>query len=299
MRLASLPRCLMVRRSPRLSLASATGGAPTRQQSKLATAKRTTGVRKKTAGNAGRGKQTAAVSSEHAGAGGQTVAQAQLGYERRAFGKMEKAKMVAGVDEAGRGPLCGPVVAAAVAVDARRVDEMLAFLGDDAARIDDSKRLTEKDRDELYERIVRAPGLTVARSFVDARTIDDINILQATMRGMREAVADVNRSAAAAVGHVFVDGNRVPENLGVPSAEAVVGGDGKVWCIAAASIVAKVERDRYMVALDARFPQYNLKQHKGYGTAAHMEAIHKHGPIDEHRRSFAPIKGVEKWARVT
>ncbi|XRB13560.1 ribonuclease HII [Pseudoscourfieldia marina] len=224
-------------------------------------------------------------------------------YERRAFAKGDR--VVVGVDEAGRGPLCGPVVAAAVAVDAKQLPAALAYLGDDAVRIDDSKKLNEQNREELYERIVSAPGLYVARSFVDAKTIDEINILQATLRGMRDAVKELSKARAEVQGkvdHVFIDGNKIPSDMPEvvgPKAvvESVVGGDGKVWCIAAASIVAKVERDRYMRVLHDKHPVYNLGTHKGYGTAQHMRAIHEHGPIDEHRRSFAPIKGVEKWAR--
>lgn len=182
--------------------------------------------------------------------------------------------LLAGVDEAGRGPLAGPVVAAAVILDPRRP----------IAGLDDSKKLSEKKRDAL-EPLIRERALAFAVARADVAEIDDINILWATMLAMRRAVAALLPAAQA----VVVDGNRVPD-FGLP-AEAVVGGDARVPSISAASILAKVARDREMVALDAQFPGYGFARHKGYGTAAHLEALARLGPTPHHRRSFAPLAG--------
>lgn len=180
--------------------------------------------------------------------------------------------LLAGVDEAGRGPLAGPVTAAAVILDPRRP----------IAGLDDSKKLSEKKRDALEPLIIEhALAFCVASASVGE--IDDLNILQATLLAMRRAVAGLQIAAQA----VVVDGNKVTD-FGLP-AEAVVGGDARVPAISAASILAKVARDREMVALDGQFPGYGFARHKGYGTAAHLTALARLGACPQHRRSFAPV----------
>lgn len=180
--------------------------------------------------------------------------------------------LIAGVDEAGRGPLAGPVTAAAVILDPARP----------IAGLDDSKKLSEKKRDAL-EPLIRERALAFCVAHAAVHEIDEINILQATLLAMRRAVAGLATAAQA----VVVDGNKVTA-FGVP-AEAVVGGDARVPSISAASILAKVARDREMTALDAQFPGYGFAQHKGYGTAAHLAALAKLGATPHHRRSFAPV----------
>lgn len=180
--------------------------------------------------------------------------------------------LVAGVDEAGRGPLAGPVVAAAVILDPRRPIAGLA----------DSKRLTARRRERLFDEIC-AQALCCAVAEASVAEIDRLNILQATLLAMRRAVAGLRLSPAK----VLVDGNRLPV---LPMrAEAVVGGDATVAAISAASILAKVHRDRWCVAVDAAWPQYGFAAHKGYGTAAHLAALRAHGACEHHRRSFAPV----------
>lgn len=185
--------------------------------------------------------------------------------------------MIAGVDEAGRGPLAGPVVVAAVALDPAKP----AIEG-----LDDSKRLSARRREALAGRI-RAEALALAVIRVDPETIDRLNILQATMHGMQRAVAALWPAPA----RVLIDGNRCPD-LSV-DAEAIVGGDGREPVIAAASIIAKIERDRLMVELDGRYPGYGFAAHKGYGTRAHLDALARLGPCPVHRRSFAPVRATE------
>jgi ribonuclease HII len=181
----------------------------------------------------------------------------------------------AGVDEAGRGPLAGPVAVAAVVFDPSRPR---------INGLDDSKQLSAERRDALYPRIVeRALAWSVV--LVTVEEIDRINIFQATMLGMRRAVEGV----AHVAGYARIDGNRVPKALPCP-AEALVGGDALDRAIMAASIIAKVTRDRYMQELHQRHPQYGFDQHKGYGTPAHLSALRTHGPCPEHRRSFAPVR---------
>lgn len=183
---------------------------------------------------------------------------------------------VAGVDEAGRGPLAGDVVAAAVILD-----PMKPIIG-----LDDSKKLSEKKREALYEQIIeRSLSFCVARANV--AEIDELNILHASMLAMQRAVQGLNISAE----HALIDGNRVPPNLPCP-AEAVVKGDARHQAIAAASILAKVTRDREIVALDTQFPQYGFAKHKGYPTAMHLDAIKQYGVCELHRRSFGPVKRI-------
>lgn len=188
--------------------------------------------------------------------------------------KLDRHLRIAGIDEAGRGPLAGPVVVAAVILDPDR-----AIRG-----LDDSKQLSESRRETLYERIVER-ALAWRIVFVDSVHVDRINIFQATMHGMRETVRDLEPAAE----HILVDGNKVPPGLPC-AAQAVVGGDALEPCIGAASILAKVARDRYMVELDARHPGYGFARHKGYGVPEHLEALDRLGPCPEHRRSFAPVR---------
>ncbi|RDL44751.1 ribonuclease HII [Marinomonas piezotolerans] len=184
--------------------------------------------------------------------------------------------LLAGVDEAGRGPLAGDVIAAAVILD-----PLHPIVG-----LNDSKKLSEKRREALYEDIINnALSYSVARASVEE--IDELNILHASMLAMQRAVM----SLSVAPEHVLIDGNRVPKLLPCP-AEAVVKGDARQSAIAAASILAKVTRDREVVALDAHYPQYGFAKHKGYPTAQHLAAIKEHGVCDIHRRSFAPVKRI-------
>lgn len=182
--------------------------------------------------------------------------------------------LVAGVDEAGRGPLAGPVGVAAVILDPHRPIDGL----------DDSKRLSACRREALFELIIER-ALAFHIVMVPCADIDRINILQATMLGMRQVVEGLTPTAD----YALIDGNRIPDGLACP-ARAVVGGDHLHASISAASILAKVTRDRYMVELDARYPGYGFAKHKGYGVAAHLEALQRLGPCPEHRRSFAPVR---------
>lgn len=182
--------------------------------------------------------------------------------------------LVAGVDEAGRGPLAGPVAVAAVILDPARPIEGL----------DDSKKLSAARREELFE-VIQAQALVWHVTLVAAVEIDRINILQATFEGMRRCVA----ALAPAPALVRIDGHQVPPGLGL-EAEALVGGDGLDAAIGAASILAKVTRDRWMHALDALHPGYGFARHKGYPTREHLDALARLGPCPEHRRSFAPLR---------
>jgi len=181
--------------------------------------------------------------------------------------------MLAGVDEVGRGPLAGPVVTAAVILSPND-----PYLG----QYRDSKKVAEKKRLKLYHHIRKhAVAYTVTMATVEE--IDHLNILHATMLSMRRSVEGL----AVRPVRVVVDGNRIPD-LTMP-AEAIIGGDDLVQEIAAASILAKVVRDRLMAMLDVRHPGYQLAKHKGYGTKVHMDALREHGPCPVHRRSFAPV----------
>ena len=184
-----------------------------------------------------------------------------------------KIRHLAGVDEVGRGPLAGDVVTAAVILDPARPIEGLA----------DSKKLSEKRRQSLYQEITeKALCWTLGRASVEE--IDHINILQATMLAMVRAVD----ALALRPELVLVDGNRLPE--WDYRAQAIVGGDGRVAAISAASIIAKVSRDAEMAALDQRYPGYGLAAHKGYGTAQHLAALQELGPSPIHRQSFRPVR---------
>ncbi|WP_180130298.1 ribonuclease HII [Acinetobacter sp. YH12072] len=183
---------------------------------------------------------------------------------------------IAGVDEAGRGPLVGSVVAAAVILDPNNPIRGL----------NDSKKLSEKKREKLFIEI-QEKALAWAIAEASAAEIDEHNILQASLLAMRRAVEALSIQPE----HVLVDGNKIPQGLAM-SCDAVVGGDALHPEISAASILAKVTRDRQMVEMDQRYPQFGFAKHKGYPTKAHFEAIVLHGVIDEHRRSFGPVKKV-------
>ena len=185
------------------------------------------------------------------------------------------ATCIAGVDEVGRGPLVGAVVTAAVILDPANPIEGLT----------DSKKLTEKKRNLLFDEI-KEKALAWSLGRCEPEEIDQLNILQATMVAMQRAVAGLSVQPD----FVLVDGNRIPE---LPmAAQAVVKGDLRVAEISAASILAKVTRDREMEALDAEYPQYGFAKHKGYPTKAHFEVLAEHGAIEQHRKSFKPVKRI-------
>ena len=182
---------------------------------------------------------------------------------------------VAGIDEAGRGPLAGPVVVAAVVFAPGRTP---------VNGLDDSKALTEKKRELLYPRIIER-ALAWKIVFVETDEIDRRNIFQATMHGMREALLGVAHVADCA----RIDGNHLPKGLPCP-AEAWIGGDARDRAIMAASILAKVARDARMRELHGQYPQYGFDRHKGYSSPLHLAALREHGPCPQHRRSFAPVR---------
>lgn len=186
----------------------------------------------------------------------------------------EPSGWIAGVDEAGRGPLAGPVVVAAVILDPRRPIAGLA----------DSKQLTEKRRDRLAIEI-RERALAWAIISVEADEIDRINILQASLIGMSRALIALSLRPALAL----IDGNRLPRELPCPG-RAIIGGDALEPAISAASILAKTTRDQRLVALHDEYPDYGFARHKGYPTPTHLHALHEHGPCVQHRRSFAPVR---------
>jgi ribonuclease HII len=220
---------------------------------------------------------------------------------------------VIGVDEAGRGPLAGPVVAAA------------AIVPSNISGIIDSKKITnEEERERLYEELIASSNIKYAVAVISAQRIDEINILQATLEGMRMAVEGVmgirkvdnekknvvsakrkevsyivtggiddnDSTSSSSSYHALIDGNKVPKDMPC-EAEALVKGDGREYSIGAASVLAKVTRDRLMHEYNALYPEYNLSQHKGYPTAAHMSAVSKFGASPIHRRTFAPLKHME------
>lgn len=183
--------------------------------------------------------------------------------------------MVAGIDEVGRGPLAGPVIAAAVILDPATLPERLT------RELDDSKKLSAKKREALAALVLESCRVGFGEASVE--DIDRINILKATFLAMQRALTDLG----VAVDHALVDGNRPPP-LPCP-VQCVVGGDGISLSIAAASVVAKVRRDRLMAELALAYPGYGWEKNAGYGTALHMEALRRLGPTPHHRRSFAPV----------
>lgn len=179
--------------------------------------------------------------------------------------------IIVGVDEAGRGPLAGPVTVAAV------------ILSNEIIGLNDSKKLSEKRRYELEPLIIQN-ALAYSVVHVSVETIEEINILQASLLGMQQAVSQINQN----FDEILVDGNKCPD-FNQP-ARAIIGGDGKVAEISAASILAKNTRDRLMCQLDTEFPEYGFAQHKGYGTKFHMQQLKRFGPCKHHRKTFAPIQ---------
>ncbi|MFA5689573.1 MAG: ribonuclease HII [Kiritimatiellales bacterium] len=201
-----------------------------------------------------------------------------LHYEKEAW--KSGLFFVAGIDEAGRGPLAGPVVAAAVAFDREPLESGGA---EQFAGLTDSKTLTEKRRNVFFEKLQICSFAHIGCAIISAEIIDDMNILQATWRGMAAAVAKIIPAPQLAL----VDGNPV---RGLPcKSKSIVKGDAQSLSISAASIIAKVTRDRIMLELDAQFPEYGFARHKGYGTADHLAALYKYGPAPCHRKTFRPV----------
>ena len=178
---------------------------------------------------------------------------------------------IAGIDEVGRGPLVGPVVTAAVILPKDFYDE----------RINDSKKLTEKKRELLYD-VIMKNALSVGIGMSSPEVIDEINILNATKKAMIEAINNLSVKPQ----HLLIDAVKL--DIDIPQT-SIIKGDAKSESIAAASIIAKVTRDRMMVELDKKYPMYDFKHNKGYGTKKHIEALYQYGPIEEHRKSFAPV----------
>ncbi len=192
-------------------------------------------------------------------------------------------QLIGGVDEAGRGPLAGPVVAACVVIGPDfKIDDA------DLGLIADSKKLTPKKREHLFH-VIKEKALAVEIGVVNNTTIDQINILQATFLAMRRAI----KKLPLAPDYILTDGNfKIPKIETAQS--AIIGGDAKVWAIAAASIIAKVSRDWMMTEIDKEYPEYLFAKHKGYGTKVHMDALFEHGPCPLHRFSFAPVKEAQE-----
>jgi ribonuclease HII len=200
----------------------------------------------------------------------------ELTWEKQLFAAGYK--LVGGIDEAGRGPLAGPVVAACV------ICPRDFKIGEELFLVNDSKQLSEKKREMLYEKIFKnfpAVGIGVC----DNKTIDKINILEAAFLAMKKAIGALRSKPDC----LLLDGRLPIPNISLPQ-KPVIHGDALVFSIAAASIIAKVTRDRLMKAMDERYPEYGFKLHKGYGTKFHFEQIKKYGPCPIHRRSFSPIK---------
>ena len=201
-----------------------------------------------------------------------------LSYEYAAVerGDAEHLSCVVGIDEAGRGPLAGPVSAAAVILPAGFHCELL----------DDSKKLSEKKRDLIYDDLMENEGVLWGHSYADVEEIDSLNILKATHAAMQRAVDQLVKKSDKNF-YCLIDGLAVP-NFGYDS-EGIVKGDGKSLSIAAASIIAKVKRDRKMLEYAKEFPEYGFDRHKGYGTKVHLAALQEHGPTKIHRKSFSPV----------
>lgn len=207
-----------------------------------------------------------------------------LKFERRIW-KSVPGIVVAGVDEAGRGCLAGPVVAGAAAFGEEVAEHLY---GGELARLTDSKQLTAEGREEYFEVLTSQPEVSWAAGSCSAAEIDRLNILAATHLAMRRAV----EALVVKPGHLLVDGLPVK---GLPcDSTAIVRGDSRSLLIAAASVIAKVTRDRLMLDMDARFPQYGFATHKGYGVGAHVAALIHHGACPEHRRTFRPVRDVEQ-----
>ncbi|MBU4198638.1 MAG: ribonuclease HII [Verrucomicrobia bacterium] len=191
---------------------------------------------------------------------------------------------VAGVDEAGRGPLAGPVVAVAVVFHPAFVEQEEHGL---FATLTDSKKLTESQRNRFFDLLFDSPHVEIGIGFGAVAEIDEINILRSTHRTMNRALCRLPSLPQ----HAIIDGVPVPD-LPCPST-AIIHGDGQSLSIAAASVIAKVTRDQWMIDLDREHPEYGFKRHKGYGTAIHIQALLKYGAIPQHRRSFRPVRDIE------
>jgi len=207
------------------------------------------------------------------------------------FERLKHAKtglIIVGIDEAGRGPLAGPVVAAAAALKDREFGMMNQVEERDWRLVRDSKKLSEKQREKAFDFVLG--HFDVGIGIVTAETIDRINILEATFLAMRESVSDLRKALGWTEAEILllVDGNQKIPNISVAQ-ETVVGGDALVRSIAAASIVAKVTRDRMMAEYDAAYPAYGFAGHKGYGTKEHMDALKRFGACPIHRMSFKPV----------
>ncbi len=192
---------------------------------------------------------------------------------------------LAGVDEAGRGPLAGPVVAAAVIFPTSFIEKEASGL---FTGLTDSKKLTERQRNRFFALLTSSPMVEIGVGFGDVSEIDAINILRSTHKAMARALHDLPMLPD----YALIDGLPVP-NLPCPS-KSIVKGDSKSISIAAASIVAKVTRDQWMKELDRKHPEYGFKRHKGYGTAAHIQALIDHGPMNQHRHSFRPVRDIDE-----
>ena len=193
--------------------------------------------------------------------------------------------VLAGVDEAGRGCLAGPVVAGAVTMSPERAEALYAG---DLAGLTDSKQLSAAAREIFFDVLANTPGVEMSTGWCSAGEVDRLNILVATHLAMRRAVEGLTQAAA----HVLVDGLPV-RGLPCPS-DAIVGGDAKSFLIAAASVVAKVSRDRFMRELDAKYPEYGFGVNKGYGVHAHVMALYEHGSCPEHRHTFRPVQDADQ-----
>jgi ribonuclease HII len=205
-----------------------------------------------------------------------------LKFERQLWAR--GCKRIAGVDEAGRGPLAGPVVAAAVIFSTNYIEQEEHGL---FAGLTDSKQLAEAQRNRFFFLLVNSSLVEIGIGFGEAAEIDDINILRATHLTMRRALCHL----PSLPDHAIVDGMPVPD---LPcQSTAIIKGDGLSLSIAAASVIAKVTRDRWMTELDREHPEYGFSRHKGYGTAAHIQALLKYGAIPQHRRSFRPVRDIE------
>ena len=192
-------------------------------------------------------------------------------------------KLVAGLDEAGRGPLAGPVVAAAVIFNFKFPNK---FLIKQFPMIKDSKKMTVKQREATYEFLTNHPDIKWGVGIVSEKVIDKINILEATKLAMKKAVGGVSDTPPD---FLLLDGNFKLENINLPQ-KSIIKGDSKVFSISADSIIAKVTRDRIMQKYHKKYPEYNFLKHKGYGTKAHFASLQKFGPCKIHRKSFYPVK---------
>lgn len=201
-----------------------------------------------------------------------------LEYEKELYNK--NIKLIAGIDEVGRGPLCGPVVACACILPENYHLEGL----------NDSKKISEKKREQLYEILIN-DAVSFGIGIKDAKRIDEINILEATKEAMKEAVSNLRVKPE----HLLIDAVKL--DIDIPST-SIIKGDAKSASIAAASIIAKVTRDRMMIELGKIYPEYGLEKHKGYGTKAHIEAVKKYGVLDFYRFTFAPISDLIKDSEV-